>query len=175
MQGAAMPSIYYGFYCDRNLQKVYWIVLSSIAFGYILVTFDRRFQSSQLRSYRAIIYTTLGVSATIPVVHGILIHGQRIQNQRTSLVYIFLTAGMDLIAAVLYSTRFPERWYPIRFDIYGHSHQLLHIIVVLAGLVYLVGLLRAISFAHSQHDQCVQDFEIRLESIFWLYLHSFPI
>jgi adiponectin receptor len=99
-------------------------------------------------------YTALGVSATIPVVHGILIHGWRIQNQRTSLVYIFLTAGMDLVAAVLYSTRFPERWYPIRFDIYGHSHQLLHVIVVLAGLVYLVGLLRAVSFAHSQHDQC---------------------
>jgi adiponectin receptor len=46
--GAAMPSVYYGFYCDPNLRKVYWIVSSSIAFGCLLVTFNRRFQSSQL-------------------------------------------------------------------------------------------------------------------------------
>jgi adiponectin receptor len=70
-----MPSIYYGFYCDPNLQKVYWIVMSSVAFGCIFVAFNTRFQSSQPRPYRAIIYTALGVSATIPIVHGILIHG----------------------------------------------------------------------------------------------------
>jgi adiponectin receptor len=155
MWGAVMPSIYYGFYCDPKLQKVYWIVLSSVAFGYVLVTFNRRLQSSQLRPYRAVMYTALGVSATIPIVHGVLIHGWEIQNKRISFTYVFLTAGLDLVAAVIYSIRFPERWHPIRFDIYGQSHQLLHVIVVLAGLIYLVGLLRAVSFAHSQRGQCV--------------------
>jgi adiponectin receptor len=152
--GAAMPSVYYGFYCNPNLQKVYWIVLSSVAFSCILITFNPRFQSSQLRPYRAVMYTALGVSTTIPIVHGILIHGWEIQNQRISFTYVFLTAGLDLVAAVIYSIRFPERWHPIRFDIYGQSHQLLHVIVVLAGLIYLVGLLRAVSFAHSQRGQC---------------------
>jgi adiponectin receptor len=72
MWGAATPSVYYGFYCDPNLQKVYWIVLSSVAFGCILVTFNPRFQSSQLRPYRAVMYTALAVSTIIPIVHGIL-------------------------------------------------------------------------------------------------------
>jgi len=157
MWGAAMPSIYYGLYCDPYLQKVYWIVLSSIALSCILCilsTCSQRFQSSELRPYRAVIYTALGVSVTIPTVHGILIHGWKIQNQRIGLVYIILTAGIDLIAAIIYTIRFPERWYPVRFDIYGHSHQLLHIMIVFAGLIYLVGLLRAVGFAHSQYDQC---------------------
>jgi adiponectin receptor len=99
-------------------------------------------------------YTALGVSVVIPMVHGILIHGWDLQNQRISLMHVFLTGGIDLVAAMIYSIRFPERWYPIRFDIYGHSHQLLHVLVVLAGLIYLVGLLGAVRFAHSQHGQC---------------------
>ncbi len=154
MWGAAMPSVYYGFYCDPNLQKVYWIAVSSVAFVCILVTFSQRFQSPQLRPYRAVMYTALGVSATIPIVYGILIHGWEIQNQRMGFAYVFGTARLDLVAAVIYSIRFPERWHPIRFDIYGQSHQLLHVIVVLAGLIYLVGLLGALSFAHSQRGQC---------------------
>jgi adiponectin receptor len=150
--GAVMPSIYYGLFCNPSLQKTYWIVVSSVAFVCILITFSQTFQ--QLRLYRAILYTALGVSTTIPIAHGILIYGWEIQNQRMGFTYVFSTAGLNLIAAVIYSIRFPERWHPIRFDIYGHSHQLLHIIVVLAGLIYLVGLLRAVNFAHSQPGKC---------------------
>lgn len=38
--------------------------------------------------------------------------------------------------AVIYACRIPERWYPGRFDIAGHSHQLWHSAVVLAALVH---------------------------------------
>jgi adiponectin receptor len=155
MWGAIMPSVYYGFYCEPDLRKVYWIVVSSVAFACIVITLVPRFRNPQLRPYRAVMYTFLGLTAIISIVYGVIIHGWAVQNRRIGLTYVIGTAILNIVAAVIYSTRFPERWQPKRFDIYGHSHQLLHIIVIFAGLVYLVGLLKAVDFAHSRPGQCI--------------------
>jgi hypothetical protein len=43
--------------------------------------------------------------------------------------------------------QFPERWFKVRFDIWGASHQVLHVAVVLAGLAHLRGLIAAFEHA----------------------------
>eukprot|EP00882_Tetradesmus_deserticola_P017175 GHRQ01018383.1.p3 GENE.GHRQ01018383.1~~GHRQ01018383.1.p3 ORF type:complete len:154 (+),score=37.69 GHRQ01018383.1:321-782(+) len=43
--------------------------------------------------------------------------------------------------AVIYACRVPERWYPGRFDLAGHSHQLWHAAVVLAAWVHYVAIM----------------------------------
>ena len=60
-----------------------------------------------------------------------------------------LTGGLNLIGAVVYAARIPERWYPRRHDIYGNSHQILHIMVIFAGLTHLAGLLSAFHYLHT--------------------------
>ncbi|XP_021357094.1 membrane progestin receptor gamma-A-like [Mizuhopecten yessoensis] len=37
-------------------------------------------------------------------------------------------------AAVLFATHFPERFYPAKFDIFGHSHQLFHVASILGTM-----------------------------------------
>ena len=41
------------------------------------------------------------------------------------------------LGAVVYATRVPERWKPGAFDLAGHSHQLFHLAVIAAALVYI--------------------------------------
>ena len=48
----------------------------------------------------------------------------------------------------------PERWYPVRFDLVGASHQVFHLMVVLAALVHVKGLLHAFAYAHGKGLQC---------------------
>lgn len=48
----------------------------------------------------------------------------------------------------------PERWYPRRYDIYGGSHQILHIMVILAGLAHMKGLIRAFDLSHTNASPC---------------------
>lgn len=43
--------------------------------------------------------------------------------------------------AVIYASRVPERWYPGKFDIAGHSHQLWHAAVVLAAWVHYLAMM----------------------------------
>lgn len=153
--GALVPSIYYGFYCDPELQKVYWAVVSFAALTCAIVTFSSVFRSPALRPYRAAIYTALGLSTTVFITHGLIIHGWEIQNRRMSITYMIGTAGLNIIGAVVYAARIPEKLHLGRFDIYGQSHQILHFLVIFAGLTHTLGLLRAADFVHSQTHQCL--------------------
>lgn len=67
--------------------------------------------------------------------------------------YIFLVRTMFLFPSDMscrakltsYQTRFPESFFPGRFDIWGHSHTIWHLIVVLSIAVHMEGM------AHAMH------------------------
>lgn len=42
----------------------------------------------------------------------------------------------------------PERWRPGTFDIFGSSHQIFHVLVLLAAASHFVGLLNAFDHEH---------------------------
>jgi adiponectin receptor len=76
-------------------------------------------------------------------------YGWDIQNDRMSLSCMGLMGALNVIGAITYALRIPERWVPLRHDVYGSSHQILHVVVVLAGLTHMVGLLNAFDHIHS--------------------------
>jgi adiponectin receptor len=45
----------------------------------------------------------------------------------------------------------PERWFRRRFDIFGTSHQVFHVMVVVAAFTYFKGMLQAFDYVHF-HD-----------------------
>jgi adiponectin receptor len=135
MWGSTIPSVYYGFYCDLKLQKLYWSVVSSplffvsppaflhhlgikvmeahtlriqvtaLAAACIITTLNPRFRHPQLRPYRAAMYSGLGLSAIIFIIHGIVIHGWEIQNRRMSLTWMALMGALNLMGAAAYAAR----------------------------------------------------------------------
>jgi adiponectin receptor len=64
-------------------------------------------------------------------------------------VYLIELGLFNGTGAAIYAARIPERWYPRRFDIYGSSHQIMHILVICAALSYTIGLVKA--FDHWQN------------------------
>ncbi|MCJ1280456.1 hypothetical protein MMC21_008284 [Puttea exsequens] len=154
MWGSTIPSIYYGFYCDPKLQKAYWANVSVLASLCVIATLHPRFRHPALRPYRAAMYAALGLSAVVFVVHGLLLHGWARQKMRMSLDCMGVMALFNLVGAAIYAARVPEKWQPLRYDIYGNSHQILHVAVVLAGLAHMVGLLRAFKYVHSRDAVC---------------------
>ncbi|CAL8576031.1 hypothetical protein XPA_001923 [Xanthoria parietina] len=154
MWGSTIPSIYYGFHCDPRLQRVYWFNVSVLASLCIIATLHPNFRHPTFRPYRAAMYAGLGLSAVIFVIHGILLHGWSLQNQRMSLDWMALMATFNLVGATVYAARIPEKLCPYRYDIFGSSHQILHVAVVLAGVAHMVGLFRAFQFHHTQGSLC---------------------
>ncbi|CAK7205314.1 hypothetical protein SEUCBS139899_008084 [Sporothrix eucalyptigena] len=56
--------------------------------------------------------------------------------------------------AVAYTTRFPERWWPRRFDLVGASHQVMHVAVLAAAVAYAVGVHEALAFRRGAGAVC---------------------
>ncbi|KAH8724191.1 hemolysin-III related-domain-containing protein, partial [Phaeosphaeriaceae sp. PMI808] len=152
--GSTVPSVYYGFYCDPHLQSLYWDVVSVLAIVCTIATLSPKFRHPTLRPYRTTMYASLGPFSMVSITHSLITHGWETQNHRIGLTYMLITAILNLLGAIVYATRIPERWHQLRYDIYGRSHQIFHFIVVFAGLIYMFGLLSAFSFIHSQAHLC---------------------
>ena len=43
----------------------------------------------------------------------------------------------------------PEKIKPLKYDIYGNSHQVLHVAVIFAGLAHMFGLFKAFDYLHT--------------------------
>ncbi|KAH8780606.1 hemolysin-III channel protein-like protein Izh2 [Hyaloscypha sp. PMI_1271] len=154
MWGATIPLIYYGFYCDKTLQWVYWSLLSAFAVACSIVTFQPRFSDPFLRPLRAVTFGSLAFSSIIPIIHGIIKYGWALQSERMGLKWVLVTLGLNTLGAAAYAIKFPERWFKKTFDIFGASHQWLHIMVIVAGLAHTVGVLYAFDFLHAHPTEC---------------------
>ncbi|KAL7945348.1 putative mPR-likeG-protein-coupled receptor [Trichoderma barbatum] len=154
MWGAGIPTIYYGFFCNQSLQWLYWMTTSSTALCCTIVTLHPRFISPQFRRWRACFYGGFGLSSIVFVAHGLLIHGWEIQRAHMSLNWMAWMAMSNLVGAVTYAARVPERWVPYKFDIFGASHQILHVAVMTAAIIHFCGLLKAFSIIRSNVDVC---------------------
>ncbi|KAF4616242.1 hypothetical protein G7Y89_g15164 [Cudoniella acicularis] len=117
--GATVPLIYYGFYCDKELQWVYWPLLSTFAIGCSIATFQPRFSDPFLRPFRAATFGRFAFSSVIPIIHGITKYGWALQSQRMGLKWVLITLGLNTLGAMVYAIGFPERWFKKTFDIFG--------------------------------------------------------
>ena len=150
MWGSTVPSIHYGFHCDPALRRAYWAKVSLLAAGCVAATLHPRFRSPALRPYRAAMYASLGLSALVFVGHGLRLRGWAQQRRSMSLDWMAAMGTCNFLGAAAYAARVPERWYPRRFDLVGSSHQILHVMVILAGLAHWRGLMQAYRYTHSQ-------------------------
>lgn len=50
--------------------------------------------------------------------------------------------------------QFPERWFPRRFDLFGASHQVMHVMVLCAALAYTMAVLAAFDYKHGKGALC---------------------
>jgi adiponectin receptor len=91
-------------------------------------------------------YSVLGLSIFIPAIHGVILHGWTLQNERMSLTYFMGLGILNGTGTAIYTARVPERWYPRRFDIYGSSHQIMHVLVVCGALSHTIGLVKAFDY-----------------------------
>ena len=145
--GSCYPPYYYFFFCSQNLIIFY---LSFITIFGLIVFFYTLLSDSHLsknRKLRGILFLIFGISAGIPIIqmtffkntikgYGI---GPNILN--------WVLGGISyIIGALLYINRFPEKFFPGYFDIYGASHQLFHILVIFGVIFHYIASLEAFHY-----------------------------
>ncbi|SJM85835.1 related to ADIPOR-like receptor IZH2 [Zygosaccharomyces bailii] len=146
---SSMTSIlYYGFYDNGKLFYSFNLITLIFGVACAVVSLDETFRTREWRSYRAGLFVAFGLSAILPVMAGIVHYGFRETCTRIQLKWVSLEGFLYIFGAFLYGARFPERVAPGKFDVWGHSHQLFHVLVVIAALCHLTALLESYKIVH---------------------------
>ncbi|RKF57778.1 ADIPOR-like receptor SPBC12C2.09c [Erysiphe neolycopersici] len=146
--GSFIPSIFYGFYCHPVLQRLYWNMIFTLGLACTAVTIFDRFRTPVWRPYRATMFIAMGLSALFPVIHGLKIYGFHTMRSRIGLVGLVFEGIFYIMGASLYAARWPERSKPGFFDVWGSSHQIFHILVLVAAGFHFYSLLTAYKYHH---------------------------
>ncbi|OTA89842.1 hypothetical protein M434DRAFT_47270, partial [Hypoxylon sp. CO27-5] len=153
--GANVPLIYHSMPCDSAGQIAYWTLNTALAGLCSFATFHPSIGGPHLGHVRAGLFATFAFCSVIaPILIGILKHGFEQQSRRVGLGWIGVTALCDGIGVTCYAMKFPERWYPRTFDLFGASHQVMHVTVVLAALSYTKAMLQAFDYHHQYASVC---------------------
>ncbi|EGW35079.1 uncharacterized protein SPAPADRAFT_48129 [Spathaspora passalidarum NRRL Y-27907] len=152
--------ILFAFY-DHPFLKYFFVVLTAV-FGTIctVLTLDPHFASVEYRKFRATMFIMFGLSGALPILVGFYMWGFQHTKERSGMIYLILEGVFYIFGAVLYAGRFPERLTgidkeeflknptPGMFDIFGHSHQIFHVFVVIAAFCHWKALVQCYHFMH---------------------------
>ncbi|KAK8096981.1 hypothetical protein PG999_012925 [Apiospora kogelbergensis] len=116
-----------------------------------LATFHPGIGGPRLGHARAVLFAAFGLgSFLVPVGHGIWTYGWAEESRRVGLPWIGLTVACNGFGVLVYAFKLPEKWFPKVFDLFGASHQIMHVMVVFAALAYSQAVLAAFDYRHSE-------------------------
>lgn len=138
--GSVIPWLYYGFYCQFYTKLTYMIVVGVLGIATMVVVMWEKFNQPAYRSMRAAVFVSLGCLSALPAIHFIVQYGLKESMNQASLHYMLIMGALYLTGALLYATRVPERFLPGKCDIWFQSHQIFHLLVVVAAFVHYHGI-----------------------------------
>lgn len=152
---------YYDYPWYRNI-----FVGLSLFFGTVctVLTLDRKFSTNEYRPFRSFMFILFGLSGALPIVNSMYMFGFEITRQKAGVEWLILEGVFYIGGAVLYAARVPERFTHVEddehtllnnplsgtFDIFGHSHQIFHVMVVIAAFCHWKGLVQSYHYLHLQ-------------------------
>lgn len=140
IMGSFVPWLYYGFYCETLPKVIYLSVTTVLGTGAIVVSLWDKFGQPKYRPLRAGVFMGFGLSGVIPAMHYLYSEGWLKAASEAAMGSLILMAVLYISGALLYAWRVPERFFPGKCDIWFHSHQLFHVLVIAAAFVHYHGI-----------------------------------
>ncbi|UZJ54236.1 hypothetical protein CBS101457_003556 [Exobasidium rhododendri] len=147
--GSFIPMLHYGFYCHPYLQLFYSASIVSLGGLATYTVVSSKFTTPAYRSIRTNVFLALGLSAVIPVAHICAMYGYEAVSRTMGVDWIITGGVLYVVGALLYMARVPERFSPGTFDNFGASHQIFHVLILLAAASHYVCIRRSYSFWHT--------------------------
>ncbi|AOA63400.1 Protein involved in Zinc homeostasis [Komagataella phaffii CBS 7435] len=139
--------IYYAFIDKPNLYSIMISVTVILAIVCATVSLDDNFRRPEWRPFRASMFVSFGLWGGVPVLVGLYTYGKEETVQRCGLKFIILEAIFYILGASIYALRVPERLAPGSFDLLGSSHQIFHVLVVIAAVCHGMALVGSYNYS----------------------------
>jgi adiponectin receptor len=153
--GSFFSDIYVGFYCHPHLRTVYWSMITILSLITSVLVLHPLLQGLKYRPHRTLAFVLTALSGFAPIGHGLYLYGWKGMWERSGMPYWFLEGLVYGLGATFFGTRFPESRWPGKFDVWGTSHQIFHVLVVGATCAHLWGVWSAYKWNYDQGRVCI--------------------
>lgn len=138
--GSFTPWLFYTFYCEKLLFRIYFSCIAVLGIFCIIFSLAKKFAQPEYRSVRAGLFVGMGLFAVIPVIHMSFKVGFMVLFVDFHLWTLLMMAVCYIGGAAIFAMRFPERFFPGKFDRFMSSHNIFHTLIVVAAGVHFMGL-----------------------------------
>lgn len=101
--GSFIPAIYYGFSLEPTLVRVYWSMITTIGAGTLVVVLYHKFRTPEWRPVRALMFVLMGLSAVVPVIHGLQLYGYERLERQMGLSWLVGQGVLYIAGAAIYA------------------------------------------------------------------------
>lgn len=149
--GSFLIYLWYGLYCHSTAKLAYLIVVSLVCTSGAILPWFAFFRALWFRSYRTIYFVGLVAVLSVICIHSLFLIGLKEMQDYLYIEYFVAELGFYLLGASIYASRVPEKWFPGRLDHWFHSHQVWHVLIILAAFCHYKGSL------HTLHNRLTLD------------------
>ena len=139
--GSSFSMFYYYFYCMNTFNMIYSVSIFIACFTVFFVSLTEKIHLEENVKWKALMYAGLGLSNIVPISHLIFLSLKSSEDNdfipvNMCIFLLFTMAALYLIGLAIYTTRFPERFFPRKFDIWMNSHTIWHVFVFMAAFTH---------------------------------------
>jgi len=141
IMGSCIPLNYYSFYCLPTVKTIYLSMTVIMCSTTFIVTLIPKLDTPRFRELRTILFVSAGLCCSIPILHLSFFNDGEYLIPFSPFCW-GLGGLLYVIGAAVYILRIPERFFPGKCDIFGHSHQIWHFLILAAATVHYIGSLQ---------------------------------
>ncbi|KAG7096067.1 hypothetical protein E1B28_006747 [Marasmius oreades] len=148
--GSFCPLLYYGFFCEPDHLRLYGLFVLLLNAAGVFVVVNPEYAKPTHIVLRTTIFVGMSLIVVIPMFHWFVVHGLATTLTGMGLKWFLLDSSIYAGGALLYANRIPERFNPGAYDYLFHSHQILHVCVVMGAYLHYKFISIALDYSHTQ-------------------------
>ncbi|KAI7888849.1 hemolysin-III related-domain-containing protein [Mucor mucedo] len=139
---------YYGYYCRPMTRLKYMVFTTAVGSIGVFAPFLEKWDTKALRPLRIAVFVSMAVSSAVPVLHLAYLNG--LKATWTFFELAAVSVFMYILGVIVYANRFPEKFFPGKFDFAGlTSHAIWHVFVCLGIFFHYLASLRFYAERHN--------------------------
>ncbi|KAL5414395.1 hypothetical protein PMIN04_009033 [Paraphaeosphaeria minitans] len=148
-----VSGIHVAFYNHPFEQKLYWTIITTLTATSALLVLHPSLQGMQYRPHRTTAFVLTVLSGLGPTFHGMYVHGVSRGWHECGVKWWAAEGCWYALGVVFFVSRWPERWAWRHektrgmFDVWGGSHGVFHVCVVVGAACHCWGVWEAWTFA----------------------------
>ena len=135
--GSDMPMICYGFWSFPTLQMIYVVTVTMMIICVAFIIKNNEMQLPHLSVLRNTIFVGTCAVGWMQLIHEMSLKGWSSSSALQALACWAKAFGTYLLGFAFFVSRIPEVLIPIKFDLIGASHQIWHVLIVIAAIIHL--------------------------------------